>query len=147
MKSSLQPSSLSTYQRAWNVSYQFLFHILPDSNSDMPVPPTILALLIAYLFDRHYAASSFNSYVLAIGYSHKLASLPGTTKNLFLLLRCSRVMKRSVLAWTAGYLLPVPCPFFKGSYRQPLNLIILFRVHFDFRLCAYLLFTHSKGWG
>ena len=78
MKSSLQPSSISTYQRAWNLSYQFLFHILPDSNSHMPVPPQ--ALLIAHLFDWHYAASSFNTYVSAIGYSHKLASLPDTTK-------------------------------------------------------------------
>ena len=44
------------------------------------MPPRTLALLIAYLFDRQYAASSFNTYVSAIGYSHKLASLPDTTK-------------------------------------------------------------------
>ena len=46
----------------------------------MPVPPPTLALLIAYLFDRHDAASSFNTYVSAIGYSQKLASLPDTTQ-------------------------------------------------------------------
>ena len=93
-------------------------------------------------FDRHYSPSTVNTYVLAIGY--KLASLPDPSKP-FLLLRCSRVMEWSVLAWRAGYLLP--CQFFEGSYWQPLNLMILFIIHVDFRLCAYLLFTHSQGWG
>ena len=44
------------------------------------MPSPTLALLIAYLFDRYYAASLFNTYVPAIAYSHKLASLPDSTK-------------------------------------------------------------------
>ena len=35
----------------------------------MPVPPPTLALSIAYLFHRHYAPSTVNTYVSAIGYS------------------------------------------------------------------------------
>lgn len=111
MKSSLQPSSISTYHRDWNLSYQFLFHILPDSNSDMPVPPPTLALLIAYLFDRHYAASSFNTYVSTIGYSHKLASLPDTTKT-FLIIQMLRGYKK--IGTRLDSRLPLTLPILQG---------------------------------
>ena len=35
----------------------------------MPVPPPTLALFIAYFFHRHYAPSTVNTNVSAIGYS------------------------------------------------------------------------------
>ena len=80
VKSSLQPSSIPRYQRAWNLYYQFLFHTFPSSYSDKPVPPATLALFIVYLFDQHYAPSTVNTYVSAIGYTHKLADLPDSTR-------------------------------------------------------------------
>ena len=43
-----------------------------------------LALFIAYLFDRNYAASTANTYISAVSYSHKLFSLPDPTKVFFL---------------------------------------------------------------
>ena len=43
------------------------------------MPPATLALFIVYLFDQHYAPSTVNTYVSAIGYNHKLADLPDPT--------------------------------------------------------------------
>ncbi|XP_074629559.1 uncharacterized protein LOC141887177 [Acropora palmata] len=83
VKSSLQPSSIPRYQRAWNLYYQFLFHTFPSSYSDKPVPPATLALFIAYLFDQHYAPSTVNTYVSAIGYTHKLTNFPDPSNCFF----------------------------------------------------------------
>ena len=44
------------------------------------MPPITLALVIAYLFNPHYAASTVNTYVSVIGYSHKMDGLPDPTK-------------------------------------------------------------------
>ena len=42
----------------------------------LPITPATLALFIAYLFERNYAASTVNTYISALGYSHKLSGLP-----------------------------------------------------------------------
>lgn len=84
VKSSLQPSSIPTYRRAWKLFYQFLFNTLPGTSTNIPISPPTLALFIAYLFDHHYASSTVNSYVSAIGYSHKLAGLHDPTKSFFI---------------------------------------------------------------
>ena len=64
--------------------YQFLFNTLPGTSTNIPISPPTLALFIAYLFDHHYASSTVNSYVSAIGYSHKLAGLHDPTKSFFI---------------------------------------------------------------
>ena len=84
VKSSLQPSSIPTYKRAWKIFYQFLFNTLPGTRADIPISPSTLAFFIAYLFDRHYAPSTVNTYVSAIGYSHKLAGFQDPTKTFFI---------------------------------------------------------------
>ena len=48
--------------------------------SRVPISPSVLALFIAYLFDKHYAPSTVNTYVSALGFSHKLMSLSDPTK-------------------------------------------------------------------
>lgn len=68
----------------WKLFYQFLFNTLPGTSADIPISPPTLALFIAYLFNRHYASSTVNSYVSAIGYSHKLGGLPDSTKTFFI---------------------------------------------------------------
>ena len=68
------------YRRAWSLFYQFHGSILPNNSSSFPVSPSILALFIAYLYDKHYALSTVNTYVSAIGYSHKLAGAEDPTK-------------------------------------------------------------------
>ena len=68
----------------WKLFYQFLFNTLPGTSADIPISPPTLALFIAYLFYRHYASSTVNNYVSAIGYSHNLAGLPDPTKTFFI---------------------------------------------------------------
>ena len=63
---------------------QFLLNTLPGTSADIPISPPTLALFIAYLLDRHYASSTVNTYVSAIGYSHKLAGLHDPTKTFFI---------------------------------------------------------------
>jgi hypothetical protein len=40
----------------------------------------LVGLFIAYLFQRNYAASTANTYVSALGYSHRLIGVPDPTK-------------------------------------------------------------------
>ena len=73
VKSSVQPPSIPTYKRAWKLFSQFLFNILLVTSAGIPISPPTLALVIAYLFDRHYASSAVNTFVSDISYIHKLA--------------------------------------------------------------------------
>ena len=85
VKSSLQPSSIPTYKRAWKLFYQFLHATLPGVPGTLPVPPPTLALFIAYMFDHKYAPSTVNTYVSALGYCHKLAGFFDPTKIFFII--------------------------------------------------------------
>ena len=80
LKSSLQPSSVPIYRRAWNLLNQFLSSVFQSVDFSLPISPTILALYVAFLFDRKYAPSTVNTYVSAISYSHKLYGLPDPSK-------------------------------------------------------------------
>ena len=41
---------------------------------------SVMALFIANMFNRQYAASTVNTYVSALGYSHRLMGVPDPTK-------------------------------------------------------------------
>ena len=71
--SSLQPSSIPTYRRAWKLFTLFFSSAFPGIPFPFPITPNILALFVAYLFERGYAASTVNTYMSALGYIHKLA--------------------------------------------------------------------------
>ena len=47
--------------------------------------PATLALFIAYLFERNYAPSTVNTYISAIGYSHKLSGVLGPTRTFYII--------------------------------------------------------------
>ena len=47
--------------------------------------PATLALFIAYLFERSYASSTVNTYISAIGYSHKLSGLFDPTRVFYII--------------------------------------------------------------
>lgn len=79
-QSSLQPSSIPTYTRAWKLFTQFYSTIFRTASFTLPIYPATLALFIAYLFDRNYAPSTVNTYISALGYSHKLSGLPDPTR-------------------------------------------------------------------
>ena len=84
-KSSLQPSSIPTYRRAWKLFYQFLTTIFQSVNKPFPIAPHTLALFIAYMYDKKYAPSTVSSYVSALGYSHKFLGLADPTKAFFII--------------------------------------------------------------
>ena len=86
-KSSLQPSSIPTYRRAWRLFYQFLDAIFYSVSKAFPIAPRTLALLIAYMYDKQYAPSTVSSYVSALGYSHKFLGLPDPTKAFFFIIQ------------------------------------------------------------
>jgi len=91
MKSSLQPSSLPTYKRAWKLYNQFLHSTLHGVSMGLPISPPNLALFIAYLFDNHYAPSTVTTYVSALGYSEH-----------FWLCKCSKVTVNLEPVWIVG---------------------------------------------
>ena len=84
-QSSLQPSSIPTYKRAWTLFTQFQIKLFNNGVVALPISPSVLALFIAYLFDLKYAPSTVNTYVSAIGYSHRLSGLPDPTRVFYIL--------------------------------------------------------------
>lgn len=80
LQSSLQPSSIPTYKRARKLFHQFLYFTFEDVDFTLPISSPVLALFIAYMYKRSYAASTVNTYVSALGYSHKLAGFADPTK-------------------------------------------------------------------
>jgi len=85
ISSSLQPSSIPTYRRAWELYRNFFFGLVGNPSPDFPIPPVTLALFIAHLFQQNYASSTVNTYVSALGYSHRLAGVLDPTKVFFIL--------------------------------------------------------------
>ena len=84
MKSSLQPSSLPTYRRAWELYTLFLSATFHYATVTLPVSPSMLALFIAFLFEKNYAPSTVNTYISAIGYSHKFYNFHNPSKVFFI---------------------------------------------------------------
>ena len=84
MESSLQPSSVPTYRRAWKLYTPFSHNILGNAVLSLPLAPSNLALFIAFLYQHNYAASTANTYVSALGYSHRLAGVSDPTKVFFI---------------------------------------------------------------
>lgn len=85
VKSSLQPLSIPTYQRAWRLVYQFLTTLFHSVSKPFPIAPHTLALFIAFMYDKKYASSTVSSYVSALGYSHKFLGLADPTKAFFII--------------------------------------------------------------
>ena len=85
LKSSLQPSSVPIYRRAWKLFNQFLSSVFQSVDFSLPISPTILALFVAFLYDRNYAPSTVTTYVSAISYSHKLYGFPDPSKAFFII--------------------------------------------------------------
>jgi len=83
MGSSLQPSSLPTYRRAWRLYDTFSGDILGQPACPLPLPPSNLTIFIAYLYQHNYASSTVNTHVSALGYIHQLAGVADPTRAFF----------------------------------------------------------------
>ena len=64
---------------------QFQIKLFNNGVVALPISPSVLALFIAYLFDLKYAPSTVNTYVSAIGHSHRLSGLPDPTRVFYIL--------------------------------------------------------------
>ena len=76
----MQPSSIPTYRRAWTLYRKFADTVFHSASIQLPISRSNLGLFIAYMFQRNYAASNSNTYVSALGYSHRLAGVHDPTK-------------------------------------------------------------------
>ena len=83
--SSLQPSSLPTYRRAWKLYNTFSLDVFGQSACPLPLPPSNLAIFIAYLYQHNYASSTVYTYVCALGYIHRLAGVADPSKVFFIM--------------------------------------------------------------
>jgi len=109
MKSSLQPSSLPTYKRAWKLYNQFLHSTFHGVSMGLPISPPNLALFIAYLFDNHYAPSTVTTYVAALGYSYKMSGFPDPSRAFFIMQMLKRYSKLGARLHSR---LPITLPIF-----------------------------------
>ena len=80
LRSSLQPSSLPVYQRAWKRFHQFCSNTFQSPFLALPISPSVLAVFIAFLFRSRYAPSTVMTYVSALGNCHKLKGFSDPSK-------------------------------------------------------------------
>ena len=80
LEASLSSSSVRTYQRPWQLLYHFQQDRLGYQGPVFPLSINTLALFIAFLAERKYAASTVLTYISALSYPHRLASLSDPTK-------------------------------------------------------------------
>ena len=81
LEASLSASSLNTYRRPWQILQHFIRDRLQLQTPLFPISTHTLALFIALLAEQKYAASTVTSYISALSYPHRLASLPDPTKS------------------------------------------------------------------
>jgi hypothetical protein len=62
-----------------------MLDVYDRTHFSFPIVPSYLAIFIAYLHQRDYASSTVNTYISALGYSHRLAGVPDPTKAFFIL--------------------------------------------------------------
>lgn len=108
----------------------------------MPFSAPTEALFIAYLYDRQYASSTVNTYVSAIGYSHKLYGLPDPTKPFFILQILKGYGKRSS---RLDCRLPITVPLLHKILSAAAQLTDSHYNICQFRaMCLFAFFTFSR---
>lgn len=81
LQSSLQPSSLPTYRRAWQLFCMFFRKTFPGVPIQLPFSPPTISLFVAHLYDCQYASSTVATQLSCLGYFHKLHGFPDPSKN------------------------------------------------------------------
>ncbi|XP_070174273.1 uncharacterized protein [Littorina saxatilis] len=79
LKSSLAPSTQTSYRRAWTLFVEFADkHCLAK---EPPIPVGTIALFISFLTNKSYKPATISSYVSALGYIHKMYAVPDPTSS------------------------------------------------------------------
>ena len=81
LKSALANSTLQSYKRSWLVYRSYLAEVMLKQVISLPQDPIVVALFVAFLHRRGLKATSIASYMSAIGYAHKLASVSDPTQS------------------------------------------------------------------
>ena len=81
LEASLSAASLNTYRRPWQILLQFKRDKLKLQTPLFPISTHTLALFIAFLAEQKYATSTVASYISALSYPHRVASLFDPTKS------------------------------------------------------------------
>ena len=69
------------YRRPWQMLQKFIRDRLGLQIQLFPLSAHTLALFIAFLAEKNYAASTVSSYISALSFPHRLASVPDPTKS------------------------------------------------------------------
>lgn len=81
LEASLSSTAVNYYRRPWQLFRTFYSERLQFTKGPIfPISTDSLALFIAFLVERKYAASTVLTYISALGFPHRLASLPDPTK-------------------------------------------------------------------
>lgn len=79
-QAALAPSTSSTYKQAWNIFNSFSQEVLGQT-CNLPLSASTVSLFIAYLYKKQFAPSTISTYLSALGYVHKMLSLPDNTRS------------------------------------------------------------------
>ncbi len=83
--SALAPKSVSSYARAWERFRSTLAKLgISSVSTSLPVPPHLVALFIADLFNQGLAPATITSAISALSYSHKVLGHPDPGKTFFI---------------------------------------------------------------
>ena len=110
LEASLSAASLNTYRRPWQILLQFKRDKLKLQTPLFPISTHTLALFIAFLAEQKYAASTVASYISALSYPHRLASLFDPTKSEMIQLALRAIVNLTLLQ-ILGY--PSHCQYLK----------------------------------
>ena len=78
----MAPSTYKSYRYSWALFSQFASSAyLLQEQLALPLASNILAMFVAYLYQRGYKASSIRSHMTAISYSHCILNLPSPTES------------------------------------------------------------------
>lgn len=75
----MAPSSQNTYRRAWTTFESFSVEVLGQVSS-LPLSVSTISLFVAYMFKKSFSPSTISTYLSALGYVHKMLSLPDNTR-------------------------------------------------------------------
>jgi len=74
----LKKGSRKTYQRAWQVFFEFAQEYAPGQS--VPLSVSDVALFVSYLSAKQLAPTTISTYLSALSYVHKLQDYPDPTK-------------------------------------------------------------------
>ena len=80
VRGSLAASSLVSYQRSWSLFREFQ-EAVGRTELSLPLGDSIIALFVAFLVDKGFAASTIKTHLSAIAFSHKILNLYFPSKN------------------------------------------------------------------